>query len=197
MARGAPQGAIFEAFSQADSSTTRKYGGTGLGLTICARLASLMGGRIGVQSVPREGSCFEFILLIRQAPAQQVPVLRPRAEAATMPVLRTLHILLAEDHPINHRLATTLLQRWGHTVVLAPDGVKAVAECATQKFDLVLMDMQMPEMGGLEATRHIRAAEPAGKRVPILAVTANAMESDRQACLAAGSTTSCKPYGRS
>ena len=180
------QKTIFEAFSQADTTTTRKFGGTGLGLTICARLASLMGGRIWVESVPSEGSCFQFTVLVRQDPTLLVEKKKPLAAETVAPTTRALHILLAEDHPINQRLVTTLLQRWGHTVVVAVNGVEAVTECAMHAFDLVLMDMQMPELGGLDATRQIRAAETAGSRVPIVAITANAMESDRQACIDAG-----------
>jgi CheY-like chemotaxis protein len=97
-----------------------------------------------------------------------------------------LKVLLVEDHPINQMLATTLLQKWGHTVVLAENGQVAVDLFATEPWDLVLMDMQMPVMGGVEATRLIRAAEAPGTHTPIIAMTANAMESDRQACLAAG-----------
>ena len=99
---------------------------------------------------------------------------------------KSLQVLLVEDHPINQMLATTLLKKWGHTVVLATNGQEAVDLFATRKWDIVLMDMQMPVMGGLEATRLIRANEPAGHRTPIVAMTANAMESDRQACLEAG-----------
>jgi CheY-like chemotaxis protein len=95
-------------------------------------------------------------------------------------------VLLVEDHPINQMLATTLLKKWGHTVVLARNGKEAVDLFPTQKWDLVLMDMQMPVMGGLDATRLIRANEPSNRRTPIIAMTANAMESDKQACLEAG-----------
>jgi CheY-like chemotaxis protein len=97
-----------------------------------------------------------------------------------------LQILLVEDHPINQILATTLLKKWGHTVVLAQNGQEAVDLFARQRWDVILMDMQMPVMGGLEATRLIRAAEVVGTRTPIIAMTANAMDSDRQACLQAG-----------
>jgi len=180
------QGAIFEAFSQADTSTTRKYGGTGLGLTICARIAELMGGRIEVESEPGVGSCFQFTILLGRAKADAVSAIKAPLVSQNTPDAVALHVLLAEDHPINQRLAMTLLQKWGHSVVLAQNGLEAVTEFARQDFDLVLMDMQMPELGGLDATRQIRAAETEGKRTPIIAMTANAMEADRLACYEAG-----------
>jgi CheY-like chemotaxis protein len=178
------QSGVFEAFTQADSSTTRKFGGTGLGLTICARLVALMGGKIWLESEEGKGSTFHFTVQVQSA-NQVLTVVElappPAAEAA-----RSLHVLLVEDHPINQMLATTLLKKWGHTVVLAKNGQEAVNLFATRAWDIILMDMQMPVMGGLEATRLIRSVEPAGQRTPIVAMTANAMESDRQACLDAG-----------
>jgi len=175
---------VFEAFSQADTSTTRKFGGTGLGLTICARLVELMGGRIVLESVADQGSTFRFTVQVGavssiadiDVPPLPVPLSAPQS----------LHILLVEDHPINQMLATTLLRKWGHVVVLAKNGEEAVALFPTQAWDIVLMDMQMPVMGGIEATRLIRASEPAGAHIPIVAMTANAMDADRQACLDAG-----------
>jgi PAS domain S-box-containing protein len=177
---------IFDAFSQADASTTREFGGTGLGLTICARLATLMGGRIWVESEPGAGSTFHFTVHlghVAPAPSPALPVAREAASASTAhPML----VLLVEDHPINQMLATTLLKKWNHEVVLAKNGQEAVDLFPTRDWDLVLMDMQMPVMGGLEATRHIRAMVPSQRHVPIVAVTANAMEADREACRLAG-----------
>ncbi len=171
--------AIFDPFSQADSSTTRKYGGTGLGLTICRRLVELMGGRIGVRSTEGAGSTFHFNAPMQQASQQQV--------AAQMP-LRALNILLVEDHPINQMLAVRMLERGGHRVTVAGSGLEGVQRWRELRPDVVLMDLQMPVMDGLEATRRIREAEASEQlpRTPIIAMTANAFAEDRQACLAAG-----------
>jgi PAS domain S-box-containing protein len=184
------QHGVFEAFTQADASTTRRFGGTGLGLTICARLVQLMGGRIWVESTPGEGSTFHFTLLVRVASAKTaLPAEAPALvldEASAPDPVRPVQVLLVEDHPVNQMLATTILRRWGYTVVLAANGREAVDLFGTQHWDIVLMDMQMPVMGGLEATQLIRASELPGQHTPIIAMTANAMASDRQACLDAG-----------
>jgi PAS domain S-box-containing protein len=179
------QDGVFEAFSQADTSTTRRFGGTGLGLTICARLVALMGGRIWLESELGRGSAFHFTIQLQSAVAVPIAttLVPPQISHAST---RQLQVLLVEDHPINQILATTLLKKWGHSVVLAHNGQEAVDLFGSQTWDVILMDMQMPVMGGLEATRLIRAAETSGKRTPIIAMTANAMDSDRQACLQAG-----------
>ena len=180
---------IFSAFSQADSSITRQYGGTGLGLTISARLVGLMGGHLGVDSVVGQGSTFQFTLpLCAAATAAAPPAPGAESPKATPPAntTRALRILLAEDHYINQLLVTTLLQKWGHTVALAENGELAVALFPTAHWDLILMDVQMPVMGGLQATALIRAQESGPHRVPIIAITANAMSTDRDECLQCG-----------
>jgi len=144
---------------------------------------ALMGGRIWLESTEAAGSAFHFTIQVQIAHAASATLTQV---SAVPPARAALQVLLVEDHPINQLLATTLLKKWGHTVTLAKDGLEAVTLFPQQKWDIVLMDMQMPVMGGLEATRLIRAAEPSGQRTPIVAMTANAMESDRQACLEAG-----------
>ena len=181
---------IFEAFSQADASTTREFGGTGLGLTISSRLVRLMGGRMWVHSESGRGSTFHFTVQLDVA-ANPVAIAAPTgkpAVTATDPETpqRSLLVLLVEDHPVNQMLARTLLERKGHRVTVAENGQKAVDIFAQTPWDLVLMDLQMPVMGGIDAAKLIRAQEPAGTRVPIIAVTANAMESDREATELAG-----------
>ena len=188
---------IFQSFNQADTSTTRKYGGTGLGLTICSSLVALMGGRIWLESDTGQGSCFYFTVQAVVAPdgqgsvvdASADPVRSLGADTTTVgspPTDRRLQILLAEDNPINQRLTILLLERWGHDVTLAQDGIEAVSLFGRRDWDLVLMDMQMPNMDGLAATRAIRAAETKDRHTPIIAMTANAMNTDREHCLEAG-----------
>jgi len=179
---------IFEAFRQADSSTTRQYGGTGLGLTISARLVAMMGGTISVDSTFGSGSEFRFTVPCNLAPRGTVASpARPVAEPATVPTKR-LRILLAEDNTVNQRLAKRLLEKRGHEVSIAGDGRQAVeAAMAAPPFDLILMDVQMPNMDGLEATRAIRQMEdPQLNSVPILAMTAFAMKADKDRCMEAG-----------
>ena len=175
---------IFEAFAQADLSMRRRFGGTGLGLTISDGLVRMMGGRVWVESEPGQGSTFHFIARFDAAalaaPAD-APVVAPPAE------LRSLDILLAEDNAVNQKLAIRLLERRGHRVTLATDGLQAVAAARSGRFDVILMDVQMPHMDGMEATATIRDAERAhGVHVPIVAMTAHAMKGDAERCLEAG-----------
>ncbi len=189
------QAAVFGAFSQADSSITRRFGGTGLGLAISFKLVALMGGRIWLESELGQGSIFHFTLRLASGVERQAnsagALIREKDEGATrFEVLpeRPLRILLTEDNPVNQRLAIVLLEKRGHRVVVAGDGQQALDVLASEEFDLVLMDMQMPVMDGIEATLRIRERERSvgGAHQPIVAMTANAMEGDRERCLAAG-----------
>lgn len=181
------QAQMFSPFSQADSSTTRNFGGTGLGLSIVARLVALMGGSIVLDSAPGLGSAFRVELPLPAA--QRVPAARPSDEGAPDDPKRLIDadVLIAEDTPVNQVLLKRLLSRHGVRITQAADGEQALAACRTRHFDLVLMDMQMPVMDGLEATRGIRAlADPHWQRVPIVAITANALAEDRRRCREAG-----------
>lgn len=172
---------LFRPFSQVDGSTTRTYGGTGLGLAISQRLVSAMGGRIEVDSTPGAGSTFRFRLPL---PVTQAAPAGTAKDSGMDTDLRRLNVLIAEDNEVNRLLLLRLLERLGIRAELACDGVEAVSRCGLQSFDVVLMDMAMPGMDGLEATRLIRSC---GMHQPrIIALTANAFESDRLACLEAG-----------
>ncbi|MBL8489869.1 MAG: response regulator, partial [Rhodocyclaceae bacterium] len=179
---------LFSTFEQADNSTTRHYGGTGLGLAITRRLAGLMGGEAGVESTPGAGSTFWFTArLDRSETPAAAPAAAPAesAEAVLGRDFASRPILLVEDDPINREVTLGLLEDAGLTADTAEDGIEALAMVEAKAYDLILMDMQMPRMDGLEATRLIRKMHY-GERLPILAMTANAFEEDRERCLKAG-----------
>jgi CheY-like chemotaxis protein len=180
---------LFQSFSQADSSTTRKYGGTGLGLVISKRLAEIMGGTMTAESAGAGQGCTFRFHIQAETPAQQTTAAKPTAKTAMDPGMATRHplrILLAEDNVVNQKLALRLLQQMGYRADVASNGLEAIESVERQTYDVVLMDVQMPEMDGLEASRRITAQWPAGQRPRIVAMTANAMQGDREACLAAG-----------
>lgn len=176
-------GALFREFSQVDVSITRRFGGTGLGLVICRRLAERMGGAVEVESVPGTGSTFCFRVRLTAAPTASLQALA--SDKAERPG-SSLRILLAEDSPANQMVATALLRRLGHRVDAVENGLEAVEAVRSTGYDLVLMDMMMPEMDGLAAARAIRALPGPESRVRIVALTANAFASDEEECIAAG-----------
>ncbi|HEX2525342.1 MAG TPA: ATP-binding protein [Geminicoccus sp.] len=173
---------LFQAFTQADLSTTRKYGGSGLGLAICRQLVHAMGGKIGVKSDVGQGSLFWFEVPLDHARAEPIPHSVTWQEVASRP----LRILVAEDVEINRDLIQAALGRDGHELVLVENGQEAVRMAGQEQFDVILMDVQMPVMDGIEATRRIRALPPPRNAVPILALTANVMEAERKRCREAG-----------
>jgi signal transduction histidine kinase len=188
---------IFESFNQADASTTRHYGGTGLGLTISRCLVRMMGGRLWVESELGVGSRFHFT--VRLITEKDIRVLHGNQEGLAVPLvsryslrdkgdfLRGLRILLAEDNRVNQKIAIRLLEKRGHHAVLAENGKEALEALAQASFDLVLMDVHMPDMDGIEATIAIREKEKStGLHQPVIAMTALAMKGDRERCLAAG-----------
>ncbi len=178
------QGKLFTEFTQVDSSISRRFGGSGLGLAISRRLIGCMGGTIAVQSAPGEGSTFRFDILLRDRPASEAPGAAAAGEGASTG--GSLRILVAEDNPTNRLVATRLLERMGHQVAAVNNGAEAVAAVAANPFDLVLMDVMMPEMDGLAATSAIRHMPGPVARIPIIGLTANAMRADEVACMAAG-----------
>jgi signal transduction histidine kinase/ActR/RegA family two-component response regulator/PAS domain-containing protein len=183
------QDAIFDPFSQADSSMTRKYGGTGLGLTVSSRLVAMMGGRIWLERDAGAGSRFHFTVRMSRAESSGLPALAAAvASPAAAPAQGCRRrILLVEDNPVNKLLAVRLLEKRGYSVATAGNGHEALQALDRECFDLVLMDVQMPGMNGFEATGAIRERERStGSRLPVIAMTAHAMKGDEERCLAAG-----------
>jgi len=169
---------LFQPFSQADNSTARRYGGSGLGLVISQRLVQQMGGELTLDSSPNRGSCFRFTL--------SFPRSKPLAgRKVVLPPLRPAHILLVDDDELNQFFSSSLLETLGMTVTVAGCGIQAIAQVQQQTFDLVLMDVSMPEMDGYETTRQIRTFK-LPYTLPIIALTAHAIEGERERCLAAG-----------
>ncbi|NDV18161.1 response regulator [Pseudodesulfovibrio sp. JC047] len=182
------QETIFDSFLQADDSITRKHGGTGLGLAICQLLVTLMGGTLSLKSNEDAGSTFSFTAQLRTGSPEAIDPPEQVGTPLPIPKIPTLKVLLADDNPLNRELAGTLLTEHGHTVTAVTNGIQALEALKDKRFDMVLMDVQMPIMDGISATRAIRAPQSGvlDPNVPILALTAHALKGDRERFLDAG-----------
>ncbi|WP_162916592.1 ATP-binding protein [Dongia deserti] len=179
---------LFQKFSQADTSTTRKFGGTGLGLAICRELAQLMGGQVGVDSAPGKGSTFWFAMdsPIADATVLPMPEAGTRSRLLALPGERRLNLLVVEDNHVNQVVIASMLRTAGHECDIAKDGAEAIASVQNSRYDGVLMDIQMPVIDGVEATRSIRKLGGKYMTLPIIALTANAMAGDEERYLGLG-----------
>ncbi len=179
------QASIFQPFTQADMSTTRRYGGTGLGLTIATRLAALLGGNISLTSEPGRGSQFQFVARLRRGAASKF--LAPAPAATPTISEQSLCVLVAEDNDFNSHLLKVLLEQRGHTLELAVTGDDALRLSEAPRFDLLLLDLHMPGLDGFQVIEQVRARERAtGVHLPVIALTARSRREDRDRCLAAG-----------
>ncbi len=177
---------LFEKFTQADASATRRHGGAGMGLPLARQLTALMGGQIGAQSEPGQGSSFWFTVRLQLPTAQSEEALPSQAPLAPEASRNGMRVLIAEDNPVNQRVARRMLEKLGCQAEVASTGRQALEMLQKESYDLILMDCQMPEMDGYQATRHIRSLDSAQHAIPIVAMTANTMDEDRKRCLAVG-----------
>jgi CheY-like chemotaxis protein len=180
---------MFKPFSQVDASTTRKYGGTGLGLAISKKLIELMGGEINAESEPGRGTVFRFTVCFeKEVAVSGMSAEKEGGTSSSAHQLDNYHILLVEDNVFNQKMATIAIEQMGIKVDVASNGREAIEALDRTKYDMVLMDIQMPEVDGIEATRMIRNSQVAARnsRIPIVAMTANATTRDREKCMDAG-----------